>query len=335
MRAIVVERPGLYGVKDVPEPHAGPGEVVVEVRACGLCGTDVHIAHGEFPPSPYPLTPGHEFAGVVVERGEGVTALSLGTRVAVDPTLACGQCSACREGHPNLCANWGAVGDTVNGALAEWVAVPARLCYEVPDGMTWGEAALIEPLSCVLWALRRVSPRTGARALVLGGGTMGLLLGQMLQRSGASQVSVLEPSSERRDVAREVGLTDVIEPGDEEALRVRSSDGFDIVADATGIPAVIQDGMGRVRRGGTFLIFGVTPQTAETVIRPFDIYNRDMSIVGSMAVNFTYGPAVRMAQSLCLKPLLAPAASLKEYVQLIDSFGKSRWPKHQIAPTTD
>lgn len=335
MRAIVVERPGLYGVKDVPEPHAGPGEVVVEVRACGLCGTDVHIAHGEFPPSPYPLIPGHEFSGVVVERGEGVATPALGARVAVDPTLACGACPACREGHPNLCSNWGAVGDTVHGALSERVAVPARLCYEVPQGMTWGEAALIEPLSCVLWALRRVNLRAGARALVLGGGTMGLLLGQMLQRSGASQVSVLEPSPERRDVAREVGLTDVIEPGGAEALRLRSPDGFDLVADATGIPAVIQGGLDKVRRGGTFLIFGVAPQTAETVVRPFDIYNRDMSIVGSMAVNFTYGPAVRMAPSLQLKPLLAPVASLDDYVQLIEGFGKGRWPKQQIAPTTD
>ena len=335
MQAVVVRRPGVYGVEEVPSAKAGPGEVVVEVRACGLCGTDVHIAQGEFPASPYPLIPGHEFAGVVVEQGEGVENPAIGTRVAVDPTLACGSCTACREGHPNLCARWGAIGDTTNGAFAERVVVPARLCYEVPQGLSWGEAALIEPLSCVIWALHRVQPKPGWRTLVLGGGTMGLLLAQMLSRSGASHVSVVEPSEERRDLAQEVGIADVVVPGDEDALSGRFPEGFDLVADATGIPAVIQGGLDRVRRGGTFLVFGVAPAAAETVFRPFDVYNRDMSIVGSMAVNFTYGPAVRMAPRLHLKPLLAPPAPLSDYAHQIEEFGRGRWPKQQLAPTTD
>ena len=335
MQAVVVTKPGTYGVSDVPRPHAGPGEVVVEVRACGLCGTDVHIARGEFPPSPYPLIPGHEFAGVVVEQGPGVDTPQVGSRVAVDPTLACGQCAACREGHPNLCARWGAIGDTVNGALAEQVAVPARLCYGIPDRMSWGEAALIEPLSCVLWAIHRVGPVIGARALVSGGGTMGLLLAQMLNRAGVSQITVLEPNASRQAVAREVGVMDVLAPDDQDALAARQADGFDLVADATGIPAVIQGGLGRVRRGGTFLVFGVAPQAAETVFRPFDVYNRDMTIVGSMAVNFTYGAAVRMASTLVLKPLLAPVSPLSDYVRHIEAFGQGERPKQQLAPTTD
>ncbi len=134
MRAVVVERPGVYHVGEVDAPRPGPGEVAVEVRACGLCGTDVHIAHGQFPPAPYPLIPGHEFAGVVVAHGEGVASPAVGARVAVDPTLACGGCEPCREGHPNLCAHWAAIGDTTAGGLAERVAVPAANCCRSPQG---------------------------------------------------------------------------------------------------------------------------------------------------------------------------------------------------------
>lgn len=335
MRAVVVEKPGAYGVRDVEEPRPGPGEVLVEVRACGLCGTDVHIVHGEFPPAPYPLTPGHEFAGVVVARGEGVLGPAVGARVAVDPTLACGECDSCREGHPNICSRWGAIGDTVNGALAERVAVPARLCYEIPDSLSWGEAALIEPISCAVWAVSRIGPRPGARTLVLGGGTMGLLLAELLTRSGAGRLTVVEPNGERRAIAREIGVATVLESGDRDTLRRLSPDGFDLVADATGIPSVIQEGLSHVRRGGTFAVFGVAPAAAEVAVRPFDVYNRDMSIVGSMAINFTFGPAVRLAPTLDLRPLLAPLEPLEAYPREIERFGKGRWPKQQLAPTSD
>jgi len=335
MRAVVVERPEVFGVRDVEEPKPGPGEVLVEVRACGLCGTDVHIAHGEFPASPYPLIPGHEFAGIVVAHGEGVQSPAVGTRVAVDPTLACGRCEACKEGHPNICANWGAIGDTVNGALAERVAVPARLCYEIPDSLSWGEAALIEPVACAVWALHRTRPQPGGRTLILGGGTMGLLLAELLLHHGASRVTVVEPNADRRAIAREIGVNTVLAPDEQDALQGLAPDGFDLVADATGIPSVIQGGLGNVRRGGTFLVFGVAPAEAETVFHPFDVYNRDMSIIGSMAINYTYGPAVRLAPVLRLRPLLAPLAPLESYPEQIASFGKGRWPKQQLAPTTD
>lgn len=336
MRAVVVERPGQFSVRGVDPPRAGPGEVVVEVRACGLCGTDVHIARGEFPPSPYPLIPGHEFAGVVVvEASAGPQAPRVASRVVVDPTLACGACDPCREGHPNLCTNWGAIGDTTASGLAERVAVPARLCYQVPDGLSWGEAALIEPLSCAVWAMRRLRADPGYRALVLGGGTMGLRLSQLLLRFGAASVAVVEPNADRREVALELGVTAALPPGDEERLGAVARDGFDVVADATGLASVIQEGLGRVRRGGTFMVFGVAPKEAQAWFRPFDIYNRDLTVVGSMAVNQTFGAAVRLAPTLRLAPLLAPAAPLEAYAQMIDRFGRGARPKQQLTPTCD
>ena len=166
--------------------------------ACGICGTDVHIADGEFPPTPYPIIPGHEFAGRVVARGDGVPdGWRDGERVAVDPSLFCGYCPACRGGRGNLCANWNAIGDTVNGAFAEYVAVPAANAYRIPDSVDDAQGALIEPLSCAVHGLRRIGPVAGHDVLLTGAGTMGLLLLQLLRNAGARSVSVVDRKASR------------------------------------------------------------------------------------------------------------------------------------------
>ena len=332
MRAVVVETPGTYAVRDVEAPRPAPGEVVLEVRACGLCGTDVHIAHGTFPPAPYPLIPGHEFAGVVIERGAGVGSPEVGTRVAVDPTLACGRCEACREGHANLCADWGAIGDTRAGGLAERVAVPAANCHAVPDGLGWGEAALIEPLACAVWGVRRAAPAPGATVLILGGGTMGLLLLQVFRRGGASRVTVAEPHPGRRSLALEVGADAAVAPGEEAAAPGAVGGRFSLVADATGRPESIARGLGLVARGGTLLVFGVAPHEATVPVRPYDLYANDLTIVGSMAINGTFGAATRLAPTLALAPLLAPPLGLEAYPQAIAAFGRGVHPKQQLVP---
>lgn len=313
------------------EPTPKPGEVIVEVRACGLCGTDVHIAFGTFPPAPYPLIPGHEFAGEVIALGEGVTSLALGSRVAVDPTLACGACSFCKDGRLNLCNAWGAIGDTVAGGLAEKVAVPARLCYSLPTSMGWEEAALMEPLACAIWGVQRVAPRTGSSVLVFGGGTMGLLLAQVMSRLGCGLIAVVEPNHTRRELARNLGVEYTFDPS-EDVMDTIAPEGYDVVIDATGIPAVIKRGLASVRRGGTFLVFGVSPEGAEAKFKPFDLYNRDLTIIGSMAVNMTFGRAVRLAPRLRLKELVAPILGLEAYPDAIASFGKGPHPKQQLSP---
>ena len=124
MRTAVIEKPGEIQVGNVDDPTPGSSEIVVQVGACGICGTDLHIADGEFPPTPYPIVPGHEFSGEVVATGSGVENIPEGSRVAIDPSLFCGHCHFCRRGRGNLCENWGAIGDTVNGGFAEYVSVP-------------------------------------------------------------------------------------------------------------------------------------------------------------------------------------------------------------------
>lgn len=290
MRAAIWERPGELSIGTHPDPVPALDQVVVRVGACGLCGTDLHIADGEFPPTPYPIVPGHEFAGEVVAAGAGAGGLEEGDRVAVDPSLFCGRCRFCVMGKGNLCENWGAIGDTVDGAFAEYVAVPAVNAYRIPDGMDDRAAALIEPVSCAVHALHRLAPRAGGTALVIGAGTMGLILVQLLLRAGAARVAVVDANAGKLPLASRLGASHVAERAgalDEEL-------GFDVVIDATGAPAAIEAGFDAVRRGGTLMVFGVAGAGARVALSPFRIYNDEITVLGSMAVLHSFAPALEL-----------------------------------------
>jgi 2-desacetyl-2-hydroxyethyl bacteriochlorophyllide A dehydrogenase len=298
MRALVLDRPGSFRVADVPDPAPRPTEIVVRVDCCGVCGTDMHILAGDFPPAPYPLVPGHEFAGEVVARGAGVAPdLSDGTRVAVDPSLFCGWCKQCRAGRGNLCENWGAIGDTTNGAFAEYVAVPAVNAYRLPGHLDGQYGAMAEPLSCAVHGMRRLGPVAGDTAVVVGAGTMGLLLLQLLLHAGAGPVAVVDRVAARLDVARRLGAAQAVTgAGALEGAR------FAVAVDATGAPEAIETAIGLLERGGRMLVFGVAPATAAIRVSPFRVYNDELTIVGSMAVLRSFGQAVDLLASGAVDP---------------------------------
>ncbi len=333
MRAAVVSEPHSLGVERVDDPTPGPGEVVVAVGACGVCGTDLHIVDGEFPPTPYPIVPGHEFAGEVVALGAGVTGdIAEGTRVAADPSLFCGACAQCRRGRGNLCANWGAIGDTVNGAFAEYVAVPVRNLYRIPDDVTMREAALIEPLSCAVHGFHVLDPAAGDSILVVGAGTMGLLLTQLAARSPGPDLTVVDTRTDRLPRAGQLGASRTA-TSISAALETRP-DGFDHVVDATGVPAAIEEGLGAVRRGGTFLVFGVAPEDARVPVSPFRIYNDEITIRGSMAVLHSYGQALELlaARVVDPAPLLTEALPLEKFSPALDKVRQGTGLKTQVLP---
>jgi 2-desacetyl-2-hydroxyethyl bacteriochlorophyllide A dehydrogenase len=293
MKAVVVSTPGRWSVvEDAPVPRPAEGEVQVQVKAVGICGSDLHILAGEFPPTPYPITPGHEFAGVVSEAGPGVTAVAVGDRVAVDPSLFCGRCRYCQAGRGNLCAEWGAIGDTVDGAFAEYVVVPARNAYRLPDDMSFAAGALVEPMSCVVHGLHRLGIRAGSDLLVVGGGTIGLSLLQAARRSGATTVDVVDTDASRLERALSFGADEV--GPDVSDLVERRGRGYEYVIEATGVPAAAEAALGALDRGGTLLIFGVAPAHAEIPIAPFRVYNDEQTILGTMAVLDSFAPALRM-----------------------------------------
>ncbi|GAB3212897.1 zinc-dependent alcohol dehydrogenase family protein [Marinactinospora thermotolerans] len=329
MRAAIIPRPGEVEVGTRPDPTPAPHQVVVKVGACGICGTDLHIADGEFPPSPYPLVPGHEFSGEVVEVGSAAPGgLRPGDRVAVDPSLFCGHCEFCRAGRGNLCANWAATGDTVDGAFAEYVAVPAANCYRMPDTMSYREGALVEPLSCAVHGLRRLGAEPGENILVVGAGTMGLMLQQLLQRAGA-RVTVVDRNPERVKIADGLGAQAI-------ATDVAELDGvrFDAAVDVTGVPAAIEAGLGALRRGGRFLVFGVAPDNARVSLSPFRVYNDEITIVGSMAVLHSYGAALDLIASGAIEtaPLLTHALPLERFPEALGLMRAGAGVKIQVLP---
>jgi 2-desacetyl-2-hydroxyethyl bacteriochlorophyllide A dehydrogenase len=215
--------------------------------------------------------------------------------VAVDPSLFCGHCVYCKRQRGNLCLNWNAIGDTVDGAFAEYVAVPAANVYALPDGMPYAAGALVEPLACVVHGLRRLAIPPGGEVLIIGAGTIGLLLAQAAGRSGAARVSMVDTDPARLARAAKLGA-DVVATSVAEVLDGRDI-GFEHVIDATGVPAATQAALPALCRGGTLLIFGVSPAEALLPVSPFQVYNDEISVIGSMAVLNTFEPALRLMGS--------------------------------------
>jgi 2-desacetyl-2-hydroxyethyl bacteriochlorophyllide A dehydrogenase len=330
MRAVIWEAPGQLTITEATDPAPQQGELIVQVGICGICGTDLHVADGEFPPTPYPIIAGHEFAGRIVARGAGVPGdWPEGARVAVDPSLFCGHCPACRAGRGNLCANWNAMGTTVNGAFAEYVAVPAVNAYAIPDSVDDAQGALIEPLSCAVHGLHRLGPVLGQDVLLTGAGTMGLLLLQLLNDAGARSVSVVDRKAARLTVARAVGAAAVAE--DVPALDHGS---FAVAVDATGVPAAIEAAFAALDRGGRLLIFGVASADARVSLSPFRIYNDEITVLGSMAVLNSFGAAADlMAAGLVeTSPLLGPPFALDQFPEALASVRRGEGIKIQVAP---
>ncbi|MCB0135716.1 MAG: zinc-dependent alcohol dehydrogenase family protein [Caldilineaceae bacterium] len=323
MQAVVFPAPESISVERVPDPTCAPDEVVVQVARCGICGTDVHIYRNEYM-SDFPIIPGHEFGGVIVEVGRDVTGYAIGDRVAVDPNLYCGHCDMCRNEMGNHCLNWQGVGITRPGGFAEFTAVPARACYHLPESLSDAQAAFIEPLACVVHAMKRIRVLPADPVLILGAGPMGLLLVQALRRVGASYVAVVEKQPARLDLARAMGASLAVAPGPEQAeqLRAIAPRGFGVVIDATGVPAVIEGAFQYLRPRGQYLQFGVTPQTATVTLRPYDIFRNDWTIIGSFALCYTFLPAIDWLASgaIDVGPLVSHVAPMQNFAEVFASF---------------
>lgn len=333
MNAVVVERPGKVSVQRIDDPTPGPREVLVRVEACGICGTDVHILEGELPSARYPIVPGHEFCGEVVAAGREVEHLRVGDFVAVDPNLYCGKCHFCQAGRNNLCLNYEAIGVTQAGACAELVAAPAANAFVLPADLPRAWGTLVEPLSCAVHGFDRLGAKLADRYLIYGAGTMGLLMAQLAQRAGGLTVDVVDVKESRLPVAKRLGADRTAMSADE----LDRPEGWEVVIDATGVVAAIEDGLRRVARGGTFLMFGVTAAEATATFSPFRIYNEEINVIGSMAVLHSF----ERARDLLVGGVIDAAAmithkmALENYEGAIAAFRSGAGLKIQVIPGTD
>ena len=328
MRAAVIDHDKVT-VETVPDPQPAAREVGLAVAGCGICGTDLHIADGQFAPT-LPVVPGHEFAGEVVAVGADVSEVRVGDQVAVDPSLYCHECYFCRRGRGNQCERWGGIGVTVTGAAAQYALAPAANCVRLPDGVSPADAALIEPLSCAVHGFDVLAPALGDHFLIYGAGTMGLMMMELAKRAGAATVSMVDVNPSRLETARELGCTAAVTSGDE----LERPHGWDNVIDCTGVLAAIEDGLPRVVAGGTFQQFGVADEKAVARWSPFDIYRREIRIVGSMAVLRSYERAAELFAEGVLKPdvMISDRLPLEQYPAALEQFRAGGGRKIQVQP---
>jgi 2-desacetyl-2-hydroxyethyl bacteriochlorophyllide A dehydrogenase len=328
VRAVVVSAPGDLILSAVPDPTPQAGDVVVGVRGCGICGTDLHIVREGLPTVRYPLVPGHEAWGEVIGTDASVSDLGVGDLVAIDPSLPCGICGRCQRGQANLCERWGAVGATRAGAWAEFVAVPRANAHRLTDDYPIACASLIEPVACAVHGVERLQLRSAKSGLIFGAGTMGLLLAILLELHGVEPVTLVEVNERRRDLAGRLCSFPVARPDDLGDIKM------DYVIDATGNPAAIASALDHVAPGGTCMVFGVASPDAQVSIAPYQIYQREITIVGSMAILRSFGTAVEVVRKWSgrFQPLLTHTYPLERVTQALATLEAGDGMKITLVP---
>jgi 2-desacetyl-2-hydroxyethyl bacteriochlorophyllide A dehydrogenase len=332
MHTVVVQAPGRIEVATVADPVPGPEDVVVAVEACGLCGTDVRIVDGVYPDIQYPLVPGHEVAGRVVDVGRAVTGLAVGDLVAVDPTIACRACEYCRGGRENLCRDLRMVGITSPGGAADYVRVAATQCYLLPPGTGASAGALVEPLACALHGVDRVRYGLTTDVLIHGAGAIGLLVAQVLRRTGVCSLSIVDHRMDRLSAAQVVGATAVAT----KAELFDRPEGWNLVVDATGSVDAIEDGLTRVRKGGTFLHMGLADEGATARFSPYRIYAEEITVLGAISTRHSFNRArdLLVGGAVDVKSLITHTADLMGYSDALSAFRSGVGLKTLVLPAS-
>jgi len=337
MKAVVFLREGKMEVATLPDPEAAPGEVVIRVLGCGVCGTDVHIFHGHLKEGVVPpVVLGHEIVGEIVAVGAGVTQWTEGQTVAVDPVVGCGRCEFCQLGRPNLCAAATVIGYSRNGGYAEYAAVPASHVVAVSPAIGLKGGILVETLACVLNGYERLGFEAGRTAMILGAGAVGLLWNQMFRSSPCTCLIQSEPVAYRRQAAIELGANLVIDPSRESvAERVREvlPDGVDYIVDASGDPEAVEEGIRLVRKGGTFMVFGVCPKESQIRVDPHELYQREMRVIASKMPPRKLHQAARLLESgrIDSERIVTTLRGLDDVVEAIHLFTEGRDRNVKIA----
>ena len=331
MKTVLYDAPRSYAVTDTPIPEAGPGEVRIQVQQVGVCGTDLHIHHGDFN-AVFPLIPGHELVGAVDALGEGVDRFAVGEQVSVNPNIFCGKCDYCLAGRLILCADAKGLGSNYPGFFAEYVTVPSNLVFSV-QGLPLDTAVFTEPAACAMHGLETLDLRPGSSALVFGAGPTGLLLAQLIASGGASSVTVAAPTQFKLDRAAALGAsrTVLISRGDPQGnlQKVRDSsggDGYDVVVEATGATEIGDICVPLTRNGGTVMVYGVTRGDEVVTFHPFDVFRREITIKGSFAEMTSFGAAIAALRAGRARTdgIITHRFPLDEYGKALDALANDR-----------
>ncbi|RMZ76204.1 hypothetical protein DV737_g4925, partial [Chaetothyriales sp. CBS 132003] len=297
MKALKYDAPEKFSVVEVPLPTLRDNDVLLKVKACGVCGTDLHIHEGEFL-AKFPLIPGHETVGVVAAVGPKVKSFSVGDRVVADNSELCGECFYCRRGEELLCEDFQAHGVTMDGGFAEYCAYPAKRVFPIKN-LSDVDATLLEPASCAAHGLDKIAPKMGSSVLMFGAGPTGLVLTQMLRQNGGCHVVVAAPQGLKMDLAKSLDAADEYielsrkDPGPQfEKLKKDNPYGFDIVVEATGSVKILEDSINYVRRGGKLVVYGVYGSKDRVTWPPSKIFGDEITILGSFSETYKFPAAI-------------------------------------------
>jgi L-iditol 2-dehydrogenase len=330
VKALTLKEYNRFALEDAAEPPLRPDSVMVAVKACGICGSDVHGMDGSTGRRQPPIIMGHEAAGVIARIGADVQGWEAGARVTFDSTIYCGTCEYCRSGRINLCDQRRVLGVSCaeyrqNGAFAQFVAVPQRVLYRLPDAMPFEHAALTEPLSIAFHAVRRAGTKASDRAVVVGAGLIGLMLVQTLRRAGCTQILAVDIAEEKLALAKKLGATATVASGPNalrEIMELTEGHGADAVFEAVGIAPTVDLAVRSARKGGTVTLVG---NVAPVVEFPLQVcVTRELTVYGSCASCGEY-PACLEALAkgeIDAAPLLSAIAPLEEGPQWFERLYK-------------
>ena len=328
MKALVLNQYKKLDLVDVPSPGAAPNEVLVRVRSCGICGSDVHGYDGSSGRRIPPVIMGHEASGVVAKVGAAVRAFEPGERVTFDSMICCRSCVFCRAGRPNLCEDRRVLGVSCgdyrrDGAFAEYVAVPEHVVFRVPDRVGFDEAAMVEPVSVAVHAVARANPALGDKALVVGAGMIGLLTIQALRSAGCGRIFTVDVAADRLRLAKELGADEIIQSGngtDVPALMSEMTGGLgaDLVMEAVGIAETVAMSIDSVRKGGTVVLIGNIAPTVGFGLQ--SVVTREIDVLGSCASSNDYPACLDMMQrgAIRVRPVLSASVPLERGQEMFD-----------------
>ncbi len=325
MKASYFVKNETFEVRETPQPKAAAGTVVVKNMVCGVCGTDVHIYHGE--PGSAEVTPpvvlGHEYSGEIVEVGEGVSGLKTGDHVTIDPNIYCGSCVHCRNGKKQLCESMEAVGVTRDGGFAQYSVVPASQAFLLDPKLPFEAGAMAEPTACCLHGIDLAGIRPGDAVCVVGGGAIGLIMVQLAKLSGAGRLVLSEPNAKRREVGLGLGADAAVDPTSpdcqEKLFKALGKEGADVVIECVGNLSAVKSAFAFAAKGATIVLFSVPKVDAKFELPLFDVYKKELTIRGSFVNPDTHQRAVELLNSgrLDFSSIITHRFSLEEMDQAI------------------
>jgi L-iditol 2-dehydrogenase len=322
MKALLLVAPSRLELVDYPEPQPGEDDVLLRIRACGICGSDIHGWDGSSGRRNPPLIMGHEASGEVAGVGGRVKDWRVGDRVTFDSTISCGECRYCKEGHVNLCENRRVVGVSPaeyrqNGAFAEFLAVPARILYRLPDPLSFVRAAMAEPVSIAVHAVRRASIKPGGTAVVVGSGMIGLLVVQALRWAGAARVIAVDLADNRLALARRLGAAHTLNPGAcdvaAEVAKLTGGLGADATFECVGATATVNLAIQLLRRGGSTVLVGNLSATTQDF--PLQaVVTREITVIGTCGSAGEYPLCLDLISNgtINVDPMIEAAAPLAD-----------------------